>query len=175
MTGLDPTRDTILSIACFITASDLTLLDPAGYTAVISHPAVALSAMNPWCIDVHGRSGLTAACLASQTTAALASADLLAYIQRHVPQPGVALLAGNSVHVDKMFLAREPWAAVLAHLHYRILDVSSLKEAARRWAPEGMLTGMPRKEGKHEARADILESIAEARFYKERFFAGSGE
>lgn len=174
MTGLDPARDTILSVACFVTTSDLAFLDRTGFSAVVQHSPAALAAMSPWCVDVHGRSGLTSAAQASQTTAADAAEQLLAYVRRHVPEAGVGLLAGNSVHADKMFLAREPWAKVLAHLHYRILDVSALKEAARRWAPAESLEGLPEKQGRHEARADILESIEEARFYKKTFFEGRG-
>ncbi len=74
-------------------------------------------------------------------------------------------MAGNSIHADRAFLAHPPWAVVLAHLHYRIFDVSSIKEAVRRWAPEAVLEGVPRKALRHEARADMEESIEEARYY----------
>lgn len=82
----------------------------------------------------------------------------------------MAVLAGNSVHADKAFLAREPYAAVLDWLHYRILDVSAIKEAARRWGSEELLHAVPAKKEVHLAKDDILESIEEMRFYKERFF-----
>ncbi|EAW09755.1 oligoribonuclease [Aspergillus clavatus NRRL 1] len=173
MTGLDPETDQILQICCYITDANLTLLDRTGFETIIHHPRSTLEAMSPWCIDTHGRTGLSAAVLASTTDAATAAADLLAYIQRFVPRPRTALLAGNSVHADKMFLARGPYAAVLGWLHYRILDVSAFKEAARRWGAEGLLADVPVKKEVHLAREDILESIEEMRFYKERLFGGS--
>ncbi|KAI9749755.1 MAG: hypothetical protein M4579_006756 [Chaenotheca gracillima] len=173
MTGLDTTNDVILQVYCFVTDASLTLLEPNGWGAVVHHPDATLSAMGEWCTRTHASTGLTAAVRASQTSPADASASLLRYIQSLVPEPRTALLAGNSVHADKAFLASPPYDAVLAHLHYRILDVSSIKEAARRWAPPEMLRDAPRKKGLHEAKEDILESIEEARFYKERFFASS--
>lgn len=109
------------------------------------------------------------ASLISPTAAADA---LLAYIRRYVPAPRTALLAGNSVHADKAFLARGPYAPVMEFLHYRILDVSTIKEAARRWGSDGLLEGVPPKREVHLARDDILESIAEMRFYREKLFGG---
>ncbi|BDD56912.1 hypothetical protein MAP00_002327 [Monascus purpureus] len=170
MTGLDPQKDEILQICCFITDSNLNLLDPHGFEAVIHHPQSTLAAMSQWCIDTHGRTGLTASVLASMTTPEEASRELLAYIQKYVPEPRRALLAGNSVHADKAFLAREPYARVLEWLHYRILDVSSFKEGARRWGGAGLLEDVPGKKLVHLARDDILESIEEMRFYRDRLF-----
>lgn len=169
MTGLDPANDTILSLSCIITDHALNPLDTAGFDAIVHHDSVVLSAMNPWCIEHHGASGLTAACLASTTTAAQAATDLLAYIKNHVPEKGKALLAGNSVHADKAFLNQGAWAeaGVLGWLHYRILDVSAIKEAVRRWCSPTVLEQAPHKKYAHTAREDILESIDEARFYKE--------
>lgn len=80
------------------------------------------------------------------------------------------MLAGNTVHADKAFLVQEPYRKVIRHLHHRILDVSAIKEAARRWAPVEILKASPQKKGKHEAKADILESIEEARYYRRVFF-----
>jgi oligoribonuclease len=174
MTGLDASQDTIMSLACFITDHNLTLLDPTGYEATIAHTPAQLARMDAWCTSHHAASGLTPACLASTTTAASAAAGLLAYIQHHCPERRRALLAGNTVHADKMFLQREPWADVVRWLHHRILDVSAIKEAARRWAGEDVLRKVPRKEGRHEARQDILESIEEARYYKRVFFERGG-
>jgi oligoribonuclease len=170
MTGLDPETDQILQICCFITDAQLQLLEPDGFETVIHQPDSALSSMSQWCIDTHGRTGLTAAVRASSTTPEAAAASLLAYIQHHVPAPRTALLAGNSVHADKAFLARRPYAAVLEHLHYRILDVSTIKEAARRWGSPELLELVPPKREVHLARDDILESIAEMRFYREKLF-----
>ncbi|KAJ5493245.1 hypothetical protein N7539_001991 [Penicillium diatomitis] len=170
MTGLDPDHDTILQICCIITDAQLNVLDPQGFDAVIHHSDSVLKNMSAWCVDMHGRTGLTAAVRASATSAAEAADSLLAYIRRFVPAPRTALLAGNSVHADKAFLARAPYAQVLEHLHYRLLDVSSLKEAARRWGSEDLLAQVPAKREVHLARDDILESIQEMRFYREKLF-----
>jgi oligoribonuclease len=171
MTGLDRENDKIMSISCFITDADLDLVDQAGFDAVIHHDKAVLDQMDEWCVNTHGKSGLTAACIASGTNPEAAASDLLDYIKAHIPESGRGLLAGNSVHCDKDFLGKPPYDRVLKHLHYRILDVSSIKEAARRWAPVEVLARIPRKKGLHQARADILESIEEARFYRETFFS----
>ncbi|KAE8145631.1 ribonuclease H-like domain-containing protein [Aspergillus avenaceus] len=172
MTGLDHERDQIIQICCFITDANLQVLEPHGFETVVHAPKAALDSMSQWCIDTHGRTGLTAAVLASTVTPESAAANLLAYIQRHVPQPRTALLAGNSVHADKAFLARGPYAKVLEWLHYRILDVSTLKEAARRWGGQELLAAVPEKKEVHSAKDDILESIAEMQFYRDRLFGG---
>ena len=170
MTGLDPTKDTIMSIACYITDSDLSPMEHVGFHAFLHHTHAQLDTMGEWCTKQHGHSGLSQKCLDSGTTAEEAASDLLAYIKEYIPDQRRALLAGNSVHADRAFLVRQPYAPIMAYLHHRILDVSSLKEAARRWAPEGVLAKIPKKAGKHEAKADILESIQEAKFYREAFF-----
>ena len=170
MTGLDTDHDTIMSLAAFVTDADLNILDDEGYEAIIHHSKARLDRMGEWCIRHHGQSGLTQACLDSTTTAEEAAQGLLQYINRFVPESRTALLAGNSVHADKSVLVRPPYKVVTDHLHYRILDVSSIKEAARRWAPKEVLNKIPRKQMLHEARADILESIEEARYYREAFF-----
>ncbi|OJJ51532.1 hypothetical protein ASPZODRAFT_57175 [Penicilliopsis zonata CBS 506.65] len=171
MTGLDSETDQIIQICCFITDADLNLLEPEGFETIIHQPDATMSAMSEWCIDTHSRSGLTAAVQASTITPSTAASSLLAYIQRYVPQPRVGLLAGNSVHADKAFLAKGPYAAVLQHLHYRIVDVSTIKEAARRWASDELLREVPPKREVHLARDDILESIEEMRFYREKLFS----
>jgi oligoribonuclease len=171
MTGLNRQTDQIMSICCFVTDAQLNLLDTAGYEVVIKHDKATLDGMDEWCTRTHGQSGLTAACLASETTAEAAADGLLEYIRRFVSAPRHALLAGNSVHADKDFLSKVPYDRALAHLHYRILDVSSLKEAAMRWAGDDALQGVPRKKGLHQAREDVLESIEEARYYRRAFFA----
>ncbi|KAH7400922.1 oligoribonuclease-like protein [Phaeosphaeria sp. MPI-PUGE-AT-0046c] len=170
MTGLDTENDTIMSLAAFVTDADLNLLDEQGYETIIHHSREQLDRMGEWCTRHHGQSGLTQQCLDSTTTAEQAAEELLTYIKTYVPERRTALLAGNSVHADKSFLVKEPYKVVTDHLHYRILDVSSIKEAARRWAPKDVLKKIPRKQMLHEARADILESIEEARFYREAFF-----
>ena len=170
MTGLDPEKDTVMSLACFITDHDLNLLDENGYEAIIQHTQAQMDAMGEWCTKHHSASGLTDACLQSSTTAATAADELLQYITKYVPDRRKALLAGNTVHADKAFLVKEPWTHIIRHLHHRILDVSAIKESARRWASEDILKKSPQKAGKHEAKADILESIEEARYYRDVFF-----
>ena len=169
MTGLDPKTDRILQICCFITDYDLNLLDKNGWEAIVNQPKARLDAMGEWCARTHAATGLTTAVLASTTSAEAAATGLVQYIQHHAPDKGRALLAGNSIHADRAFLAQPPYDKVLQHLHYRLLDVSSIKEAVRRWAPDGALRQVPMKKGTHEAREDILESIEEARFYRDRF------
>lgn len=173
MTGLDPDKDEIIEVFCLVTDGQLNLLDPDGWGTVVHQPQSRMDQMDEWCTTTHGESGLTAAVVASAVDPQQAADGLLAYIQRHVPSPRRALLAGNSVHADKAFLARGPYRKVVEHLHYRILDVSSLKEAARRWSPPAVAAGAPRKKTLHQAKDDILESIEEARYYKDAIFRGS--
>lgn len=113
---------------------------------------------------------MTAKVIASKTTPEQAATDLLEYIKRFVPEPKRALLAGNSVHADKAFLRKGPYKKVNDHLSHRILDVSTLKEAARRWSSLDVLLGVPKKKLLHVAKSDIMESILEAKFYKEAIF-----
>ncbi|MCJ1440659.1 MAG: hypothetical protein MMC23_001145 [Stictis urceolatum] len=170
MTGLDREKDTIMSICCFITDGDLKLLDDKGFETVIHHEKHVLDWMDEWCVNTHGKSGLTAACIASTMTAEQAAAGLLAYIKRFVKERR-GLLAGNSIHCDKEFLSKGPYKQITDYLSYRIFDVSSIKEAARRWATNEQLDNVPHKQGLHQAREDILESIEEARYYREVFFS----
>ncbi|KAL9135626.1 MAG: hypothetical protein Q9175_003188 [Cornicularia normoerica] len=171
MTGLDPEKETIMSMACFITDAQLKLQDEQGWESVIHHDKSTLDRMDPWCTKTHEASGLTAACIASTTTNEQAAEGLLEYVKKYVPGGRKGLLAGNSVHCDKAFLSKPPYNRITDYLSYRILDVSSLKEAARRWAPDEVLLGVPSKKLLHQAREDILESIEEARYYREKCFA----
>lgn len=170
MTGLNPETDHIIEISCFVTDADLHLLDTTGFHSTVHQPKSVLDSMNEWCVRTHGQTGLTTAVLKSTVTPESAASSLLGYIQRYVPDRGVALLAGNSVHADRMFLAKQPYAPVLEWLHYRILDVSAIKEAARRWCRDEVLRDAPAKRGVHLARDDILESIREIAFYRGRIF-----
>lgn len=166
MTGLDPNNNSILSISCYITDYILELTEPNGYHAIISTPAAVLAKMGEWCIKTHTATGLVEACQSpSAIPASQAATELLGYIQRYVPESRVALLAGNSVHADKMFLMQQPWTPVLEWLHYRILDVSAIKEAVRRWGGKDILDGVPKKKLTHSADEDIRESLEEARYY----------
>ncbi|KAL2867076.1 oligoribonuclease [Aspergillus lucknowensis] len=171
MTGLDPKTDQILQICCFITDAQLNLLDTTGFETVIHQPKSTLDAMSQWCIDTHGRTGLTARVQNSTVTPETAAAELLAYVKRYIPNPRTAMLAGNSVHADKAFLACGPYATVLDWLHYRIVDVSTMKEVVRRWGGENVLAAAPGKREVHLARDDILESIEEMKFYKQTLFS----
>ena len=170
MTGLNPEKETIMSISCFVTDAQLHLLDEKGWDAIIHHDKPTLDQMDDWCTHNHGASGLTAACLESTLTHQQAAKGLLEYIEKYVPEPRRGLLAGNSVHCDKAFLSKPPYNSVTDYLSYRILDVSSLKEAARRWSPDEVLLNVPPKKGLHQAREDILESIEEAKYYRDRCF-----
>lgn len=169
MTGLDYTQDQVLSISCFVTDHELELLDTKGYHATIRASKEMLDNMSPWCVETHGRTGLTQACLSSTTAADTAATELLDYIKSYVPEARRALLAGNSVHADKMFLMQKPWEPVVEWLHYRLFDVSAMKEAARRWCSDEVLQGVPRKKLVHSAEDDIRESIEEARYYMKLF------
>ncbi|KAA8567256.1 hypothetical protein EYC84_010291 [Monilinia fructicola] len=170
MTGLDLENDVIIEISCIITNGNLEVMDEEGWGAVIYQNKETMDKMDEWCTRTHASTGLTSEVLSSTTTAAEAASSLLAYIKKYIPEPRRALLAGNSVHADKAFLSKGPYKQVIDHLHYRILDVSSIKEAAKRWCDLEVLVGQPKKEGKHRGREDIEESIAEARYWKERVF-----
>jgi oligoribonuclease (3'-5' exoribonuclease) len=171
MTGLDPDTEEIIEIYCLVTTGTLELVDPEGWGTIVHVPASRMAQMDEWCTRTHAASGLTAAVEKSTVTPQQAADGLLAYIKKHVPERRTALLAGNSVHADRAFLRKEPYRRVVDHLHYRILDVSSIKEAVRRWCRPDVMTGVPRKKGLHQAKEDILESIAEAMYYKDAVFA----
>lgn len=170
MTGLDYEKDVILSIACFVTDAQLQLLDEQGFEVTVHHEPAVMEQMGEWCTQQHGHSGLTQAVLDSTTTPEEAAQALLAYVQKYCPERKKALLAGNTVHADRAFLRREPYKPVTSWLHHRILDVSAIKEAMKRWSSDEVIKGSPKKKGLHEARQDILESIAEARYYREKLF-----
>ena len=167
MTGLDPDRDAVLEIAVIVTDGTLERVIE-GPDLVVHQPAEALAAMAPVVSEMHRRSGLDTAVAASTMTLEQAQDQVLAFLHEHVPEPGTAPLAGNSVHADRLFLRRF-LPEVDAHLHYRIVDVSTLKELARRWRPE-VLAGAPAKAAGHRALADIRESIDELRHYRDALF-----
>ncbi|WP_402376288.1 oligoribonuclease [Isoptericola rhizosphaerae] len=163
MTGLDLRADALVEVAAVVTDSELNVLGE-GVDVVVRPPAEALDQMNDFVRQMHTTSGLLTE-LDGGTTLADAEAQVLAYVREHVPEPGKAPLAGNSVGTDKMFLERD-MAELVGHLHYRIVDVSSIKELARRWYPR-VYFASPQKNGGHRALADILESIDELRYYRE--------
>ncbi len=166
MTGLDVTRDALIEVAVVITDADLNIVDP-GIDLLITPPAEALEGMNDFVRQMHTSSGLLDE-LPSGTTMEDAQQQVLDYIRRFVPTPKKALLAGNSVGTDKMFLeANMP--LVIDHLHYRLVDVSSIKELAKRWYRKAFEEA-PVKHGGHRALADILESIQELEYYRRVLF-----
>ena len=162
MTGLDLTADALIEVAVVVTDSELTVLGN-GVEVVIAPPPGALEQMNDFVRAMHVTSGLLED-LPHGTTLADAQAQVLEYVQTWVPDPGKAPLAGNSVGTDKNFLDRD-MPELSAHLHYRVIDVSSIKELARRWYPRVYFTS-PEKHGRHRALGDILDSIDELRYYR---------
>ena len=169
MSGLAAT-DVLLQIACIVTDANLRVLDPECFNVTIARGPETLAAMDAWCTATHAATGLSARVLAPDAVPiADAAAQLLAYVKRLVPERGTALLAGNTVHADKVFLVKE-CPAVVEWLNYRILDVSAIKEGARRWCAPAVLAGTPKKKGLHEAEEDIRESIEECRYWRDVLF-----
>lgn len=167
MTGLDPARDVIVEIATIVTDDQLVVV-AEGPDLVIHQPDEALAAMDPFVVDMHTRSGLLPAIRASTIDLAAAGAETLEFIRAHVPEAGKVPLCGNSIGMDRRFLAAhlpeiERW------LHYRSIDVSSVKELVKRWYPE-VMAARTVKAGAHRALDDIRESIAELAFYREQVF-----
>jgi len=161
MTGLQPDSDRIIEIALLVTDPQLALL-AEGPVLVVHQPDAVLEAMDTWNKSVHKKSGLIERVRASAMTEAQAESEAMAFLARHVPAAS-SPMCGNSICQDRRFLAR--WMPRLeAFFHYRNLDVSTLKELVRRWKPEAV-KGFA-KEGKHEALADILESIEELKYYR---------
>ncbi|THF60996.1 oligoribonuclease [Pseudothauera rhizosphaerae] len=164
MTGLEPDRDRIIEIAIVITDPQLDTVAEAPVIAV-HQPDTVLDTMDEWNRNTHGKSGLTARVKASTVGEAEAEQQVLAFLKEWVPAR-TSPMCGNSVCQDRRFLARY-MPELEAWFHYRNLDVSTLKELARRWRPE-VYKGVEKK-GKHEALADIHESIAELRHYRDNF------
>ncbi|HYK67053.1 MAG TPA: oligoribonuclease [Streptosporangiaceae bacterium] len=166
MTGLDLARDALVEIACIVTDAELNPLDD-GIDVVIKPPAEAVDAMLPIVREMHTSSGLLGE-LASGVTLAEAQELVLAYVRQHVPESRRVPLCGNSIATDRSFIARD-MPELDAFLHYRMIDVSSVKELARRWYPRSYFAS-PEKHGGHRALADIQESIRELRYYREVIF-----
>ncbi len=166
MTGLDLARDALIEIACLVTDGDLTVLDE-GIDLVIKPPAEALDHMLDVVREMHTASGLLDE-LASGVTLAEAQDQVLGYVRGHVPEPRKVPLCGNSIATDRSFIARD-MPMLDAYLHYRMVDVSSIKELARRWYPRVYFASPP-KHGGHRALADVRESIQELRYYREAVF-----
>jgi len=167
MTGLDLRSDALIEIAALVTDSELRILDE-GIDLVITAPAELLDGMQPVVRDMHASSGLTEAVRASMVTVADAEQLVLEHLRTHVPEIRTVPLCGNSIATDRAFLARD-MPELDAFLHYRMVDVSSIKELCRRWYPR-VYFAQPQKGLAHRALADIQESIRELRYYRSTVF-----
>ena len=166
MTGLDLENDALIEVAALVTDFDLNVLGE-GVDIVIRPPDEALDQMNDFVRTMHVTSGLLDE-LADGTTLEDAQNQVLAYVREHVPEERKAPLAGNTVGTDRLFLSRD-MPALETYLHYRVVDVSSIKELSRRWYPRAYFNA-PEKSGNHRALADIQESIEELRYYRDAVF-----
>jgi len=166
MTGLDIERDALIEIACLVTDAELNLFDE-GVDVIIKPPAEALVSMPEVVREMHTASGLLEE-LPSGVTLAEAQDIVLGYVRGHVGEPKKVPLCGNSIATDRWFIARD-MPELDAYLHYRMVDVSSIKELARRWYPRAYFAS-PIKHGGHRALADIRESVQELRYYREAVF-----
>ena len=166
MSGLSPQTDRILEVALVITNSELDTIAEAPVLVIFQSEAV-LDAMDSWNKSTHAKSGLIDKVRSSLLAEEAVEEHMIAFLQDHVP-PGISPMCGNSICQDRRFLAR--WMPQLEeYFHYRNLDVSTLKELAKRWKPE-ILAGLA-KQGKHEALADIYDSIAEMKYYRQKFLS----
>jgi len=170
MTGLDPQRHAIVEIATLVTDDELDIV-AEGPDLVVHQPPDVLAGMDDVVREMHTRSGLLQAIEASTVSLADAGAQTLAFIKEHVPEARTVPLCGNSIGTDRRFLAVH-LPAIEEHLHYRSVDVSTIKELARRWYPEA-LAGAPGKAGGHRALDDIRESVAELRYWRTAVFKPS--
>ena len=167
MTGLDPTRDAIVEIATLVTDDDLVVVAEGPDLVVAASPA-QLDAMSDVVREMHTRSGLIEEIRASALTLPDAGAQTLEFLKAHIPEAGTVPLCGNSIGMDRRFLALQ-LPEVEAYLHYRSVDVSTVKELARRWLP-AVLEHAPHKHGSHRAMDDIKESVAELAYYRRTVF-----
>jgi len=167
MTGLDLRRDALIEIAVLATDEELNLLDD-GLDVIIHADNAVLNSMVPFVHAMHASSGLTELVRASTVTLADAEQAVLDYVVSHVPEPKTAPLCGNSIATDRGFLARD-MPRLNEHLHYRMIDVSSIKELARRWYPRSYYA-QPEKGLAHRALSDIRESVRELAYYRQTVF-----
>lgn len=171
MTGLDHTSDVIVEIATIITDDDLQVV-AEGPDLVIHQTDEVLERMDPFVVDMHTRSGLLDSIRTSEISLEEAGAATLEFIKQHVPEPASVPLCGNSIGTDRRFLAAA-LPDIENHLHYRSIDVSSVKELVKRWYP-GIDASRPRGQGSHRALDDIRESIREMQYYRDHVFVDPG-
>lgn len=170
MTGLDPTRHVIVEIATLLTDDDLEIV-AEGPDLVVHATDEQLAAMDDVVVRMHTESGLLDQIRGSDVTLADAGAETLSFLRGHIAEPRTVPLCGNSIGTDRRFLATH-LPEIEDFLHYRSVDVSTVKELARRWAPQ-VLDRAPTKAGSHRALGDIHESVAELRFYRQELFTGA--
>jgi oligoribonuclease len=167
MTGLEPDTDVIVEIATLVTDDDLNIV-AEGPDLVIHQPADVLAIMKPIVVEMHTKSGLLDAIASSTITLEEAGAATLEFIKLHVPEARTVPLCGNSIGTDRRFLAKY-LPEIENYLHYRSVDVSSIKELAKRWFPKSGID-RPNKGGMHRAMDDVRESVRELQYYREKFF-----
>ena len=167
MTGLDPKRDLIVEIATLVTDDELEVLGE-GPDLVIGAPPAALEQMDEVVRQMHARSGLLDAIVSSTVTLEQATGETLAFLRQHVPEAKKVPLCGNSIGTDRRFLAAY-MPALEDYLHYRSIDVSTVKELARRWYPEAFAAA-PKKSGAHRALDDVKESVEELKYWRATIF-----
>jgi oligoribonuclease len=172
MTGLDVSSDVIVEVATLITDDDLNIV-AEGPDLVVATAASQLEAMDDFVRSMHTKSGLLAEIASSTISLEQAGATTLDFIRAHIPSPRTVPLAGNSIGTDRRFLAAQ-LPEIEEYLHYRSVDVSTVKELARRWYPESM-KGAPTKAGGHRAMDDIRESVAELAYYRTAIFRDTTE
>jgi oligoribonuclease len=172
MTGLDPERHVIVEIATLVTDDELAIV-ATGPDLVIHASPEEMAAMDDFVRDMHTKSGLLPEIEQSTVTLEDAATQTLEFVKSHVPDARTVPLCGNSIGTDRRFLAKY-MPELEDHLHYRSVDVSTIKELARRWYP-GVLRGRPDKEGRHRALDDIVESVEELRYYREAVFKPRAE
>ena len=164
MTGLDPRTDRILEVACIVTDADLNILEE-GPVIAVHQPDDVLDSMNEWCVKTHGQTGLTERVRQSKISEAKAEQMTIEFLKKY-QKPGLSPMCGNTIGQDRRFLFNY-MPELHSFFHYRNIDVSTLKELARRWKPE--VLSQVSKEGSHKAIEDIRESIEEMRYYREHF------
>ncbi|CAH1173505.1 unnamed protein product [Phaedon cochleariae] len=166
MTGLNVDQDKIMEIACLVTDSNLNII-AEGPEIIINQPKSILDSMDEWCIKQHGKTGLTEACLKSSISLKEAESSVLDFLCKHVEEKQCPL-AGNSIYMDRLFLLKH-MPKLHDFIHYRIIDVSTIKEICRRWNSR-IFHAVPKKEYSHRALQDIKESVEELRYYRDNFF-----
>lgn len=166
MTGLDVEKDRILEIACIVTDSKLNII-AKGPNIIINEPDVVLAGMNSWCKDHHSKSGLIEAVKKSTYSVDQAERDVLDFVKKYCPERKCPM-AGNSIYMDRLFIMKY-MPTLNEYLHYRVIDVSTVKELCKRWN-QNVYNSSPPKKLAHRALDDIEESINEMKYYKSMFF-----